>query len=156
MSRSRHALRRAAPALAVLALTAATLASCGDDDDDDTSPTSSATPSSVIADTLAPTAPATTVNPTSPPTTAPSGTTEPGPTSTAVPPLVKLSGETVQAASTSLANPFMLERVGVFSGLVVFDGESVDGDFALRCIAVGHEGDVRRSARLPRARRTDK
>ena len=140
MSRSRHALRRAAPALAVLAVTAAMLAACGDDDDD-TSPTSSATPTTVIAGTLAPTGPATTAKPTSPPTTVPSETTEPGPTSTAVPPLVTLSGETLQAASTSLTNPFMLERVGVFSGLVVYDGESVDGDFALRCIAVGHEGE---------------
>jgi hypothetical protein len=41
-----------------------------------------------------------------------------------------------------MTNPFMLERVGVFGGLVVYDGESVDGDFALRCIAVGHEGDT--------------
>ena len=41
-----------------------------------------------------------------------------------------------------MANPFMLERVGVFGGLVVYDGESVDGDFSLRCIAVGHDGDT--------------
>lgn len=39
-----------------------------------------------------------------------------------------------------MTNPFMLQRVGVFGGLVVYDGESVDGDFALRCVAVGHEG----------------
>ena len=40
-----------------------------------------------------------------------------------------------------MTNPFMLERVGAFGGLVVYDGESVDGDFSLRCIAVGHDGD---------------
>jgi hypothetical protein len=41
-----------------------------------------------------------------------------------------------------MVNPFMLERVGAFGGLVVYDGESVDGDFALRCIAIGHDGDT--------------
>jgi hypothetical protein len=41
-----------------------------------------------------------------------------------------------------MTNPFMLERVGIFGGLVVYDGESVDGDFALRCVAVGHEGET--------------
>jgi hypothetical protein len=141
MSRRRLVLRRVAPALAVLAATTAVLAACGDDDDDDTNPTSSATPTTVVADTLPPTAPVTTASPTSPPTTVPSETTEPGPTSTAVPPLVTLSGETLQVASTSMTNPFMLERVGVFGGLMVYDGESVDGDFALRCVAVGHEGE---------------
>ena len=30
----------------------------------------------------------------------------------------------------------------MFGGLVVYDGESVDGDFALRCVAVGHEGET--------------
>ena len=43
---------------------------------------------------------------------------------------------------TIMANPFMLERVGVFGGLVVYDGESVDGDFKLRCVAVGHDGET--------------
>jgi hypothetical protein len=41
-----------------------------------------------------------------------------------------------------MANPFTLDRVGVFGGLVVYDGESVDGDFKLRCVAVGHEGET--------------
>jgi hypothetical protein len=59
-----------------------------------------------------------------------------------VPPLVALSGETLEVPSTLMTNPFMLERVGVFGGLVVYDGESVDGDFALRCIAVGLEGET--------------
>jgi hypothetical protein len=53
-----------------------------------------------------------------------------------------LSGETLEVASTIMANPFTLERVGVFGGLVVYDGESVDGDFKLRCIAVGHDGET--------------
>ena len=141
MSRRRLVLRRVAPALVVLA-TAAMLAACGDDDDD-TSPTSTAAPTTVV--TPEPSAPTTTavtsevVASTAAPTSAPTDASS-VPPSTAVPPLVALSGETLQAPSTSMTNPFMLERVGVFGGLVVYDGESVDGDFALRCVAVGHEG----------------
>jgi hypothetical protein len=40
-----------------------------------------------------------------------------------------------------MTNPFVLERVAELDDLAVYDGESVDGDFALRCVAVGkHEG----------------
>jgi len=147
MSRRRPAFRRVTPALAALTATVAMLAACGGDDDT-TSPTTApvATATTVVTaePTTAPTtapvaseAPITAVPPTAAPTTAPST-----PASTAVPPLVALSGETLEVPSTLMTNPFMLERVGVFGGLVVYDGESVDGDFALRCIAVGHEGET--------------
>lgn len=147
MSRRRPAFRRVTPALAALTATVAMLAACGGDDDT-TSPTTApvATATTVVTaePTTAPTtapvaseAPTTAVPPTAAPTTAPST-----PASTAVPPLVALSGETLEVPSTLMTNPFMLERVGVFGGLVVYDGESVDGDFALRCIAVGHEGET--------------
>ena len=39
-----------------------------------------------------------------------------------------------------MSNPFVLERVGTFGDLVVYDGESIDGDFSLRCVAVGEDG----------------
>ena len=140
MSRHRPVLRRVAPALVALAATAAVLAGCGDDD---TSPTSSAVPTTVVTSEPSPqsTTPATSdvAAPTAAPTSAPTDASS-VPPSTVVPPLVALSGETLQAPSTSMTNPFMLERVGVFGGLVVYDGESVDGDFALRCVAVGREG----------------
>jgi hypothetical protein len=142
MSRRRLAFRRVAPALTLLTATVGVLAACGDDDDDTTS-TSSAAPSTVV--TSQPTAPTTTPVTSEPPTVAPTTAPTTGssvPPSTAVPPPVALSGETLQAPSTSMTNPFMLERVGVFGGLVVYDGESVDGDFALRCVAVGHEGET--------------
>jgi hypothetical protein len=74
------------------------------------------------------------------PTTATPETT--APPDTAAPSNVALSGETLEVASSIMTNPFTLERVGVFGGLVVYDGESVDGDFKLRCIAVGHDGET--------------
>lgn len=144
MSRRRPALRRVAPALAILTATIGLLAACGDDDDD-TSPTTVAAPTTVVApeQTTAPTTGPTTEPVTSEARSTPAPTTEPStPPSTAVPPLVALTGATLNAPSTSMTNPFMLERVGVFGGLVVYDGESVDGDFALRCVAVGHEGET--------------
>src|SRR4029079_19363318 len=148
MSRRRPAFRRVMPALAALTALVAVAAACGGDDDT-TSPTTApaATATTVVTaePTTAPTAapvasepPTTVAPPTAAPTTAPDST----PASTAVPPLVALSGETLEVPSTLMTNPFMLERVGVFGGLVVYDGESVDGDFALRCIAVGLEGET--------------
>jgi hypothetical protein len=148
MSSRRQAFGRVAPWLAVLIAGVAMLSACGDDDDE-TSPTSAPASSTVVTETASTPAPSTVPvtsaeAPTTPaPTTAPSETTEPSaPGSTAPPPVVALSGETLEVASPLLANPFGLERVGVFGGLVVYDGESVDGDFSLRCIAVGHEGET--------------
>jgi hypothetical protein len=142
MSRRRPVLRRVTPALVILAATVAMLAACGGGDDDDTSPTSSVVTTSTASTPQPTTAPTTmAVDPTSPATPPPT-TASSVPVSTAVPPLVALTGETLAAPSTSMTNPFMLERVGIFGGLVVYDGESVDGDFALRCVAVGHEGET--------------
>jgi hypothetical protein len=146
MSRPRSACRRVAPWLATVTAAVAGLAACGDDDDTATTSTVAATttvplttqPVAVPSTTpVSSSAPASTVAPTSPPTTQATEVT-----STTLPPSVALSGETLEVASALLANPFMLERVGAFGGLVVYDGESVDGDFSLRCIAVGHDGDT--------------
>jgi hypothetical protein len=40
-----------------------------------------------------------------------------------------------------MPNPFLLERVGEGDDLVVYDGEAADGDFKLRCVAVGRDGE---------------
>jgi hypothetical protein len=145
MSPRRPVFRRVAPWLTVVAASV-TLAACSDDDAEPT--TTAAVATTVVPETQPTTAPATTtpvttteVTSTATPTTAPtSETTEPS--ATAAPSNVALSGDALEIPSTLMANPFMLERVGVFGGLVVYDGESVDGDFALRCIAVGHDGET--------------
>jgi hypothetical protein len=41
-----------------------------------------------------------------------------------------------------MPHPFLLERVGEAEGLVIYDGEAADGDFVLRCVAVGHDGEA--------------
>jgi hypothetical protein len=146
MSRPRSVRRRVAPWLATVTAAVAGLAACGDDDDEQAATTSIATTTAVPETqptTAATTTPVTSgaVASTAAPTSAPT-TQATQPTTTAAPPPVALSGESLEVVSPLLANPFMLERVGAFGGLVVYDGESVDGDFALRCVAVGHDGET--------------
>ncbi|HZB40049.1 MAG TPA: hypothetical protein VE487_03740 [Ilumatobacter sp.] len=149
MSRPRFACGRVAPWLAMVTAAFAALAACSDGDDGDGPAASSSLTTVVVADTQ-PTSSSTTaatpvtsgsVASTAAVTSAPT-TEESGPGTTAAPPIVALSGETLEIASPLMTNPFMLERVGVFGGLVVYDGESVDGDFVLRCVAVGHDGET--------------
>jgi hypothetical protein len=126
----------------------AAVGACGDDDE--TVATTSVATTVDVPETPPTKAPTTTAPTTTPTTTAPDGsvlvasTVPPATTAptTVAPSDLTLSGETLEIRSPLLANPFMLERVGAFGGLVVYDGESVDGDFALRCIAVGHDGET--------------
>jgi hypothetical protein len=156
MSRPRFACGRVASWLAIVTAVV-TLAACSDDDGGDgpaansslstsplstavvpdTQPTSSSTTSSITTGTTA-TQPTSGAIATAAATSAPST----GPATTAAHAVVALTGETLEIVSPLMTNPFMLERVGVFGGLVVYDGESVDGDFVLRCVAVGHDGET--------------
>jgi hypothetical protein len=130
---------RVAPGLALWAALLIVAAGCGGDDP----PSATAAATSTTAPAPAP---VTTVPPTSEGTSTTASSepksTFPPVSSTTVAPTFELSGATLEVASPLLTNPFLLERVGEFGELVVYDGLSTDGDFSLRCVAVGREGDT--------------
>lgn len=136
--------RRVAPRLGVALLATCCMAACGDGDgdgDDPTATTVAATTTAAASETVSPTT-ATTVATTPPVATTQPRTTIPPATSappTSAPPT--LDGEALEIISPLMPDPFFLERVGEYGDLVVYDGESIDGDFALRCVAVGHPGE---------------
>jgi hypothetical protein len=109
---------------------------CGDDDPPQSALSTPQTTTELVVTT---TTPPTAAGTTTVSTTEPVNTLPPA-ISTTVAPTVPLSGATLEVVSPVLTNPFVLERVGESGGLVVYDGVSVDGDFSLRCVAVGHDG----------------
>jgi hypothetical protein len=128
--------------LAVVAAAIVVAAGCSDDDDLLTAQT--AVPATDATTTAAPAAsvePTSTSEPETTPETSAAPNTFPPTSSTPDPPLpVALSGQTLELSSPFMSNPFVLERIGTFGDLVVYDGETVDGDFSLRCVAVGKDG----------------
>jgi hypothetical protein len=129
---------RVAPGVVLWAALVAVAAGCGGDDP----PSATATPSTTSpAPGPATTAPGRSESTSTIASSVPDSTFPPA-SSTTVAPTFALSGATLEIASPLLTNPFLLERVGEFGDLVVYDGLSTDGDFSLRCVAVGHEGET--------------
>lgn len=134
---------RAASRIAVALTAVAALGACSDGDGTSAStlpPITTGVTTTAASTTTVPATPAATTEPATT-TEAPNTFPPNGSTDTTLPPPT-LSGQTIELHSPLMVNPFVLERVGVFEELVVYDGESVDGDFALRCIAVGHDGGL--------------
>lgn len=137
--------RAASPCVTVIAAVIASilvLAACSDGDGDLlTAPSTQPVTTPAVTDpTTAPASTTSAPKATVPDTTAAPNTFPPTSSTPEPPAPVTLSGDTIELASPFMTNPFVLDRVGTYDDLVVYDGESVDGDFALRCVAIGHDG----------------
>jgi hypothetical protein len=137
---------RAAPWRGLAVVVAAIVAAACSDGDSDLLTASTPAPATAATTTAAPATTvetaSTTETATAPESSVAPNTFPPASSTPEPPPPVELSGPTLELASPYMSNPFLLERIGTFGELVVYDGETVDGDFALRCVAVGKDGGM--------------